>query len=112
MGKDAEGGGMSKYGNVQTVVDTLTFASKAEARRYGELKLLEQAGVIQQLVCQPKYPIVVNGKKICDYIGDFAYLDGKGLVLEDVKGMKTPAYRLKKKLVLACYGIEITEVSA
>jgi hypothetical protein len=103
---------MSKYGNVQTVVDAMTFDSKAEARRYGELKLLEQAGVIRDLVCQPKYPIVVNGKKICDYIGDFSYLDGKGLVLEDVKGMKTPAYRLKKKLVLACYGIEITEVKA
>ena len=105
---------MSKYGNVQTVVDAMTFASKAEARRYGELKLLEQAGVIKDLVCQPKYSIVVNGKKICDYIGDFSYLDGHALVLEDVKAhiTKTPAYRLKKKLVFAIYNIEITEVKA
>jgi hypothetical protein len=103
---------MSKYGNVQTVVDAMTFDSKAEARRYGELKLLEQAGVIRDLVCQPKYPIVVNGKKICDYIGDFSYVEGGKVTLEDVKGVRTPAYRLKRKLVYACYGIEITEVKA
>jgi len=33
-------------------------------------------------------------------------------VVEDVKSepTKTPIYRLKKKLLLACYGIQITEI--
>ncbi len=48
---------------------------------------------------------------ICTYIADFFYIPrGKLAVYEDAKGMKTPIYRLKKKLVKACTGIEIVEV--
>jgi hypothetical protein len=106
--------GYSKYGAKKTVVDGLTFASKAEARRYGELKLLQAAGEIIDLELQPKYDIVVNGEKICQYRGDFSYReeDASGwwqLVVEDVKGFKTPEYKLKAKLLRATHGIEIRE---
>lgn len=101
-----------KYGAVRTEVDGISFASKAEAKRYGELKLLQKAGKIKQLTLQPKYPLVVNGVKVCDYIADFEYLVlGKSWpVVEDVKGMRTTIYRLKKKLMQAIHGIEIREI--
>ena len=103
---------MSKYKAIPTAVDGIIFASKKEAARYGELKLLERAGIIKDLTLQPRYPIVFEGKLICTYIADFSYTDlSKRFVVEDVKGMKTPAYRLKKKLVEARYPhIRITEL--
>ena len=101
----------SKYGNKKTVVDGITFDSKKEAARYQELKLMEKAGVIIDLQLQPPFPIAINGEKICTYKADFAYkVKAGGEVVEDVKGVRTPIYNLKKKLVKACHGVEITEV--
>lgn len=113
-----------KYGAVPTVVDGVRFASKAEAKRYGELKLLEKAGIIRGLKLQPAFSILAHGqmvatKPVASYRGDFGYELSYTIngvlhwrpVVEDVKGVKTPVYRLKKKLVEAQYGIEITEVS-
>ncbi len=101
-----------KYKNEWTEVDGLKFQSKAEAKRYGELRLLLKADEISDLTLQPKIRCVVNGVHVCDYFGDFAYTDRRTFkrIHEDVKGMKTPIYKLKKKLVLACSGIEIKEV--
>jgi hypothetical protein len=98
-------------------VDGIRFASKSEGRRYRELKLRERAGDLTDLEIQPEYPIEVlnpaNGEAIlCGvYRADFRYLDRSGKsVIEDVKGMRTPIYKLKKKLVEALYGIRIVEV--
>lgn len=107
----------SKYGAVPTDVDGIRFASKAEARRYGELSLMEYAGEIHELELQPAYDLVVNGVKIGKYVADFRYVlaDTGAVVVEDVKGgnaTKTPVYRLKAKLVRALYGVEISEVAA
>jgi hypothetical protein len=102
--------GVNKYRNKRTIVDNITFASKKEAARYGDLKLLEKHGLISDLQLQPKYVIEVNGVKICSYLGDFRYWINGEMIIEDVKGVKTPAYRLKKKLMLAVFGIEIQEV--
>jgi hypothetical protein len=104
---------MNKYNAHKTVVDNITFDSKKEANRYAELKMCMLArgnDKVVNLELQPKYPCVVNGKKVCTYIADFKieYADGT-VVVEDVKGMRTPIYRLKKKLVEALYGIEIVE---
>ncbi len=92
---------MSKYSAIKTVIDGITFASKKEAGRYSELRLLDRAGQIKALELQPKFPLIVNGTKVCTYIADFAYQEGGKYVVEDVKGMKTPAYRIKRKLLLA-----------
>ena len=40
----------NKYGNEKTVVDGITFASRKEASRWQELKMLEKAGEITGLV--------------------------------------------------------------
>lgn len=99
-----------KYNAIKTTLDGITFASKAEAKRYAELKLLVQAGVIFNLSMQPRFDCVVNEQKVCTYVADFLYLEAGKQVVEDVKGMKTPVYKLKKKLVEAIHNIQITEI--
>lgn len=48
--------------------------------------------------------------KICSYRADFVYEDAHGnVVVEDVKGKAENLYRIKKRLMLACHGIEIIE---
>lgn len=108
--------GRSKFGAVRTKVDGISFASKKEAKRYGELKILERAGEITDLKLQPRYPLVVNGMKVCTYVADFLYHNtfrGATMaqpIVEDAKGFKTPEYKLKAKLFLALHGFPITEV--
>ncbi len=103
---------MSKYKAIRTEIDGITFASKAEASRYQELKMLQAVGYISGLILQPRFPIIVDGKKICTYVADFSYQDSNlRHVIEDVKGMKTPVYNLKAKLFHALYPmLRITEV--
>lgn len=107
-------GRRSKYNARAVTIDGHRFASQAEAIRYGELSLLERAGKIAELVLQPKYPLKVNEIHVGEYVADFSYIDAEteAEVVEDVKGFKTPVYRLKRKLVQALYGIEIKEVMA
>jgi hypothetical protein len=106
----------SKYGNVVTEVDGRKFDSKAEAARYGELKLLQRSGRITELVCQPEFPITVHGVTVAKYIADFEYRDQDGKrIIEDVKSSataKNPCYRLKRKLVEVIHRITVTEVMA
>ena len=102
-----------KYGNKKTLAHGRLFASKREAKRYGELRLLLKAGQILDLQCQPVIQCAVNGQHVCNYIADFLYYPakpGSKPVFEDSKGYRTAIYRLKKKLVKACTGIEIVEV--
>lgn len=106
-----------KYKNIKIEVDGIKFDSKKEARRYQELKLLESAGKITRINVHPRFKIIVNDEKICTYVADFEYwtrvLDGSKVpeyVVEDVKGIRTQAFILKKKLMFACYGIEVREV--
>lgn len=101
----------SKYRNVPTVVDGIKFASKREAARYGELKLLVAADQISWLQCQVPYPIDVGGNRICRYVADFVYCENGAIVVEDVKSPAsiTPVYKLKRKLMKALYNIEIRE---
>jgi len=99
-----------KYRAIPTEVDGIRFSSKKEARRYSELKLMERAGEISGLSLQPKFPIIINGVKVCTYISDFQYTLPSGeTVINDVKGMKTPIYNLKKKLMRAVHSVEIFE---
>jgi hypothetical protein len=90
-------------------VDGKLFASKKEAARYQELKYLTMLGIVKDLKLQPQYHIIVRGEHICDYRADFQYMEKDALVIEDVKGFKTNEYKLKKKLMHACYGIDIKE---
>lgn len=124
-----------KYHAQPTTVDGIRFASKAEAKRYGELKLLAKAGEIRDLRLQPRFVLmaavveggavninegrVVGMRIVGEYRADFDYkrLDKRAYgcakwdyCCEDVKGMATDLYRWKKRHFEAQYGIRITEI--
>lgn len=103
---------MNKYRNIKTVVDGITFDSKKEANRYGELKMMQRAKLIKDLKCQVVYRLHVNGFLICKYIADFVYHDVEKnvTITEDVKGFRTEIFKLKKKMMQALHGIEIKEI--
>jgi len=114
--------GAAKYQNKKIQVDGITFDSKKEANVYAELKLLLAAGEIEKFDRQVKFILVpsqyevVDGKKknvelpvtyICDFV--VYHKDGEKTVI-DAKGMKTPAYVIKRKLMLSVFGLRIKEV--
>lgn len=104
----------SKYNAKKKVVDGHTFDSKREGERYCELKLLEKANEIRNLELQPRFLLQDkfkdrNGKthRKIEYVADFMYIDKDGKkIVEDVKGMMTDVYKLKKKLFLNLYDKE------
>lgn len=118
----------SKYGSRKITVDGISFDSKREARRYCQLRDLERAGKITDLELQRKFELVPTqrepstftktgkekpGKAIelsVSYVADFCYREGGALVVEDAKGVRTPEYVIKRKLMLSVYGIRIKEV--
>lgn len=107
----------SKYHSRKQTIDGYVFASKREAQRYSELKMLEKAGEISNLELQKRFELIpsqrIGGKVVerpCYYVCDFAYCEGGKQVIEDAKGMKTEVYKIKKKLMLYKYGITIKEV--
>mgnify|MGYP003640629088 FL=1 len=112
----------SKFKNKRVKLDGYTFDSIAEAKHYQHTLLPRfKAGEITHLEVHPRIKCIVDGDLICTYIADFSFIDrseispqgGVGcLVYEDVKGFKTDVYKLKKKLVEACYkGTKIIEIS-
>jgi len=113
-----------KYGAQSVTVDGHRFDSKAEAKRYGELKMLERAGEVWNLKVHPRFDLharfMPNSDnahkhvvKIGVYEADFQYEADEGqLLIEDVKGVPTPLYRWKKKHFEAEYGMEITEITS
>jgi len=105
---------LSKFGNIPTRVEGRFFHSKKEARRFQELRLLEQAGVISDLETQPHFRIEIDGVLICKVIPDFKYYDHERNqeVVEDIKsaGTVTQIFKLKKRLMKAVLGIEVEVV--
>lgn len=111
----------SKYGAIKTQIDGITFSSKAESKRYLQLKELERLGQIDSLELQPRFELApgvrfstaARATPALRYFADFRYVDHTGKrVVEDVKGFakNTEGYRIKKHLMLAVHGIEIQEV--
>ena len=86
----------NKYFAKKTLAFGLKFDSKWEAERWGQLKAMEKAGVVTQLERQIKYELSINDVKICNYI-----------VVEDAKGILTPEFKLKQKMMKAIHNIDI-----
>lgn len=110
-----------KYGNQKEtrIIDgkTVTFDSKREAARWDELVLLSRAGKIKNLRRQPRFVLIpaqrIDGKLVeqpCVYVADFAYTMDGAEIVEDVKGVRTKEYIIKRKLMLWRHGIVIQEV--
>ncbi len=95
-----------KFKAIATEVDGIKFASKKEAKRYQELLLLKEYGSILFFLRQVPFHLPGNVKYVCDFM--IFWLTGD-VTIEDVKGVKTDTYILKKKLVESFYPIEIME---
>lgn len=118
----------SKYGARRCVVAGIGFDSKKEARRYLVLRDRERAGEISGLELQRKFVLIPaqrgpstytkTGKerpgKVLErevaYVADFCYEEAGELVVEDTKGVRTPEYVIKRKLMLWVHGIAIREI--
>lgn len=108
----------SKYHNVKTDGED----SKRQAKRLKQLRLLNLSGKIRGLARQVEYVLV---PKQCDewgamlerptkYLADFQYEEYKDgrwqIVTEDTKGVTTPDYIIKRKLMLRVHGIVVNEI--
>ncbi len=95
----------NKYGNKPVTIDNIKFQSSAEGSRYLVLKLRLKAGLIKDLILQPRFVLQESFKKndkterSITLIADFGYLDENGnTVIEDVKGCRTEVFNIKLKL--------------
>lgn len=110
----------SKYNNHKVRCWGETFDSMLECERYKYLKALEQQKVISNLRRQVKYVLLPSQKdsktqktieREITYLADFVYEKGSQMIVEDVKGVKTDVYKIKRKLMLYFHGIQIKEVT-
>lgn len=108
------------------------FDSAKEANRAAELKLMERAGIIQNLKFQVKFvlsepkreastEVYKRGKNKgkqkpgrvieqgCTYTADFTYYQDGRFIVEDCKGFRTKEYIVKRKWMLEKYGVRIYE---
>lgn len=109
---------MGKYGNHKIKTDEGVFDSKGEYNRWRFLKAEQESGIITALQRQVSFELIptqrgADGKVIeraCKYVADFVYNRDGETIVEDYKGMKTPVYNIKKKLMLERFGVVIREV--
>ena len=105
-----------KYGNKKSVAaDGTEFDSRAEHRRWVHLCHLQAAGLISGLRRQVDYELVKSvkfhdasrAKPAIRYVADFVYVEKGVEVIEDVKGVLTPEFKLKRHLMKAMLGLEV-----
>ena len=99
-----------KMGNLITIVDGIKFRSSKEAKKYHELKLLQDNGEIKDLRLQVGFELNEGGKFSFKYYADFCFWENDKYVVMDVKGFRTETYKRKKRLMKKVLGIDITEV--
>lgn len=95
----------SKYHNIKSIYNGVVYDSRKEAKRAYELYILQRAGHVQNVQrqvtfeLQPAY-ITADGRKIqaIKYKADFVYETEGQKIVEDVKGMRTDTYKLKRKM--------------
>lgn len=93
----------------------MKFDSRAEARRWGHLCMQLRAGEISELRRQVAYELVPavkfadasRVKPAIRYVADFVYVEKGAEVIEDVKGVLTPEFKLKRHLMKALLGLEV-----
>jgi hypothetical protein len=98
-----------KYNNERTPFKSrqgfeLVAASKKEAKDYAMLDLGITTGLVTRWVPQVSFLLPGSIRYRCDALVWWA--DGR-VTVRDAKGFETSAFRDRKKLMRACYGIEI-----
>ena len=102
----------NKYNAQRTLLDGICFDSKAEATYYAGLQLRHKAGEVEDVELQRPYALIVDGALICTYRADFVFWDvaQRRRRVIDVKGVVTDVFRIKKKLMKACHGLDVEVV--
>lgn len=126
VGQQKKGNNPSKYHAKKTARGNIKFPSEHEAKRFDELMLLLKAGKISDLRLQEEFVLQegytdLNGERVrpITYRADFTYSEEVRLpgveekqkirVVEDAKGVRTPEYKIKRKMMQSKYGISIRE---
>jgi len=107
--------GQNKFNAERTEANGRIYDSAAESKRAVDLQWLLQLGKLSDLKYQVKFLLVPKqlGERAAYYIADFTYIDEDShYVVEDMKGHRTPEYRLKRKLMLQVHGIHIFETTS
>lgn len=117
----------NKYRARAIVAEGERFDSKKEYSRWCALRLLERAGKITDLRRQVRYTLIPPQRepdiigprggvkpgrlleRPVEYVADFVYQQEGKTIVEDTKGVKTPEYIIKRKLMLWVHGIRILE---
>lgn len=104
---------MRKYNNEKTTIDGIKFASRLEAERFQQLRLLEKAEEIEALQLQVEFQILTGwtnpdtGERTRSkyYVADFVYYDKQSgkWIIEDTKGMETSDFKLKWDFMKTLY---------
>lgn len=89
-----------KFNAVRTESDGYKFASKKEAKRYKELKLLQQCGDVVFFLIQVPFRLPGGVKYIVDF--EIFWANGE-VTFEDVKGFETDTFKMKRKMVEELY---------
>ena len=106
---------MTKYNNKKVIVDGHKFDSNKEALRYKFLKKIQEIGEIKELELQKSFElapsVIINGRKkpALKYKADFTYIHKGQWIVEDVKGVLTAVYKIKRHLMKSVHGIDILE---
>lgn len=103
-------GSQHKYRAKPVEMDGIRFDSTREAKRCAELRIMEQAGEIEDLILQPVFELqpaftaqqTARRVRAITYRADFSYrFSGSSqVIVEDVKGFETPTFRIKQKMFL------------
>lgn len=82
-----------------------TKTSKAEAKRFQELKYKEKAGKISKLTPQVAFKAVINDVEVFKYTADFGYVEDGEKVIEEYKGFLYARhdFRLRMRVCSALY---------
>ncbi len=96
-----------KFKAKPTETDGIKFSSKKEAKRYNNLKSLQNIGEVIFFLRQVPFHLPGGVKYVCDFL---IFWTNGDITIEDVKGFKTESYKAKKKMVEAIYPIIISEV--
>ena len=97
----------NKYRAQPVVTEEGRFASKKEYRDWQELKLREKLGLISHLERQKAFDLGVNGHHVCRYVADAVYFENGRRVVADSKGVLTPEFKLKARLMKAVLNIDV-----
>lgn len=109
----------SKYGNKKvTAADGTKFDSLAELHRWAHLNMLQRGGhiselrrqVVFEMVPSVKFAGAARARPAIRYIADFVYVEQGVEVIEDVKGVETTEFKLKRHLMKALLGLEVKVV--